>query len=415
MSNRGIILSAPASGSGKTTITLGLLRALRNRGYEVRSAKSGPDYIDPKFHEAATGLACPNLDAWAMSPGRIRDLASGDGLLVIEGAMGLFDGAPPNGKGATADLAQLLGLPVVLVMDAARQGQSVAAIAEGFARHRAGVDVAAIILNRVGSTRHESILRSALETTETLALPSRHLGLVQAQEHGSIDTFLDRAAEVIARQIDLEAFSRLGLLLAQTDGGTTRLAPPAQSIAIARDEAFAFTYPHILADWRAMGAEISFFSPIADEAPDAGATFVFLPGGYPELHAGRLAAAQTFRSGITKAARSGAALYGECGGYMVMGDGMLDADGARHEMLGLLRLETSFKTRKLSLGYRHAEPLGGPWRTALKAHEFHYATTVSERGEPLFAAEDSEGNSLRNSGLCVGNTAGSFLHVIDRA
>ena len=158
----GLILAAPASGAGKTTVTLGLLRHLSRRGLPVRSAKSGPDYIDPRFHEAATGTPCPNLDAWAMSPPRIRALASGDGLLIVEGAMGLFDGAPPDNRGATADLARLLGLPVILVVDAARMSGSIAPLVTGFATHDPSVRVAGVILNNVGSPRHEAMLRRAL-------------------------------------------------------------------------------------------------------------------------------------------------------------------------------------------------------------------------------------------------------------
>ena len=156
MSGRGLILAAPGSGSGKTTLTLGLLRAYRRQGTPVRGAKSGPDYIDPRFHEAANGQPCPNLDAWAMGPDRIAALAAGDGLLLIEGAMGLFDGAPPNGKGATADLARLLGLPVVLVVDASHMAQSVAPLVAGFAGHDPAVRVAGVVLNKVGSPRHET-------------------------------------------------------------------------------------------------------------------------------------------------------------------------------------------------------------------------------------------------------------------
>ena len=202
----GLILAAPSSGSGKTTVTLGLLRALSRRGHPVRGAKSGPDYIDPRFHQAACGQPCPNLDAWAMTPGRIRALAGGDGLLLIEGAMGLFDGAPPHGRGATADLARILRLPVVLVVDAARMAQSVAPLVAGFARHDPQVTVAGVILNRVGSDRHEAMLRRALDLPvlgaiprqDGLAHPSRHLGLVQAGELGDLDQRLDAAAEVLA-------------------------------------------------------------------------------------------------------------------------------------------------------------------------------------------------------------------------
>ena len=415
----GLILSAPASGSGKTTITLGLLRALKLRGVAVRSAKSGPDYIDPRFHAAACGAECVNLDAWAMQPDRIRALAARDAPLVIEGAMGLFDGAPPRGKGATADLARILGLPVVLIMDVSHQAQSVAAVATGFA-NLADFDVAGVILNKVGSARHERILRMALEPTglrvfgalyrnADLHTPSRHLGLVQAEERDDLEDFLDLAAGIVAQSVDIEALMALAQPIEAAGQSLPTLPPPAQHIAIARDAAFAFAYPHLLAAWHCAGAEISLFSPLADEAP-AKADLVILPGGYPELHAGRLAANARFLDGV----RSAKAVYGECGGYMVLGDGLVDGDGTRHAMAGLLRLETSFATRKLHLGYRSLSPKGGVWDMPLTAHEFHYATTLKAEGEALFEARDAEAVKLPDMGLRAGAVSGSFAHVIDR-
>lgn len=414
----GVIVAAPSSGSGKTTLTLGLLRALWNKGIAVRGAKSGPDYIDPQFHSAACGAPCLNLDAWAMTPERILSLAQGP--LVIEGAMGLFDGAPPHGKGATADLARLLRLPVILVIDAAHMAHSVAAVLRGFASHDPSVRIGGVILNKVGSPRHETMLRSALEPlgipvlgaiqrTPTITQPSRHLGLVQALEHPDLEAFIEAAARLMAETVDLEAVVSLMSPLPESPTLTPRA--PAQRIAVARDEAFAFAYPHQLGDWRAAGAEITFFSPLADETVPK-ADFVFLPGGYPELHAGRLAANHRFLDSLRNAAQD-TVIYGECGGYMTLGDGLIDKDGARHQMAGLLSLETSFETRKLHLGYRTLTAKHGPYQGHAKAHEFHYATTLRAEGDPLFAAKDAEGNDLGAMGLHKGNVFGSFAHIID--
>jgi len=421
MSN-GLIIAAPASGSGKTTLTLGILRALSRHGMAVRGAKSGPDYIDPRFHEAACGAPCLNLDAWAMGPGRLKSLAAGKGTLIIEGAMGLYDGAPPAGKGATADLARILNLPVVLVIDAAHMAQSVAALVAGFARHDPQVRVAGLILNKVGSPRHEKMLREALVPLGLPVLgamhrqsgvehPSRHLGLVQAHEHKDLEAYLERAADAVEAVIDLETLSALATPL-RAAGKAPSLPPPGQRIAIAQDAAFAFAYPHILSDWRAGGAEILPFSPLADEAPDPGADFIFLPGGYPELYAGQLAAAQNFRNAMQAAT---CPVYGECGGYMVLGDGLVDADGTHHEMLGLLKLETSFARRALHLGYRQLTADRGPFRGDWAAHEFHYATTISARGSPLFTAKDAEGGALADMGLIEAQVSGSFAHLIEPA
>ncbi|WP_338551127.1 cobyrinate a,c-diamide synthase [Roseovarius phycicola] len=420
---QGLIISAPSSGSGKTTVTLALLRHLARQAVPVRGTKSGPDYIDPKFHEAASGKVCMNLDAWAMTPDRIKALAVGDGLLIVEGAMGLFDGAPPEGKGAVADLARMLGLPVVLVVDAGKQAGSVAPLVAGFAGHDPGVRVAAVILNNVGSDRHEAMLRRALEPLglpilaalrrdAALALPSRHLGLVQAGERADLEAFLDRAAEALAESLDQQALLNLSTHLPNARPAKG-LTPPAQVIAVAQDEAFAFAYPHMLADWRAAGAEIKVFSPLADEAVPK-AELVFLPGGYPELHAGRLATADRFLTSLRNAAEH-SDIYGECGGYMVLGEGLVDADGQRHTMAGLLPLETSFAARKLHLGYRHLTAQSGPFRGRYTAHEFHYASTLKAQGTPLFSATDAEGTALPDMGLSQGRVHGSFAHIIDAA
>lgn len=426
---RGLLIAAPSSGAGKTTLTLALLRALKLSGHAVASAKSGPDYIDPKFHEAASGAPCVNLDAWAMTPGTLHALAAdqarGQDLLVVEGAMGLFDGAA-NGRGSAADLAATLGLPVVLLVDCARQAQSVAALVHGFRTFRQDVTIAGVLFNRVGSARHEAMLRAALAPlgievlgalprSDALILPERHLGLVQAGEHPDLERFLEEAARLCRSHVDLQRLAELaGGPLAAAQETRDLPAPLAQRIAVARDTAFAFSYPHLLAFWKAQGAELSFFSPLADEPPAPNADAVYLPGGYPELHAGTLADAATFKDGMVAAGRSGKLIYGECGGYMTLGTGLIDADGHRHEMLGLLPLETSFQTRKRHLGYRKLRPLGhAPWSGGLSAHEFHYASIVSEgAAERLFEAEDAEGNRLDDMGLRAGSVMGSYAHVI---
>ncbi|MGB0904564.1 MAG: cobyrinate a,c-diamide synthase, partial [Mangrovicoccus sp.] len=307
---RGLILAAPSSGSGKTTATLGLLRALHQDQIPVRGAKSGPDYIDPRFHEAACGQVCYNLDAWAMQPDRLRALIAGPGLALIEGAMGLFDGAPPTGKGATADLARLLKLPVVLVVDCSSMAQSIGALVAGFARHDPQVTIAGVILNRVGSDRHRAMLSAALDIpilgalprTTSLATPSRHLGLVQAQEREDLESFLTQAAQLVRDNIDLPALQDLAQPLPQPAPAKSP-APPAQHIALAQDKAFAFAYPHLLADWRKAGAEILPFSPLADD-PLPQSDLIYLPGGYPELYAAQLAASRNFLPGLRRAAEA---------------------------------------------------------------------------------------------------------------
>lgn len=438
MSAHGLILAAPASGSGKTVVTMGLLRALRRRGLRIAAAKSGPDYIDPGFHSVASGRPCLNLDAWAMRPATIAatvaQLSEDADLVLCEGAMGLFDGIDADGAGSCADLARLIGWPVVLVVDCSGQAASVAALVAGFVHHRRDVPVVGVIFNRVGGAKHAEMLDEAVAAAlpdvarlgavprhASLSLPERHLGLVQAREQSALDALIDTAATQIDMAIDLEALIALAQpsRLAAPRPSPSPLPPLGQRIAVARDDAFAFAYPAVLAGWRDAGAEITTFAPLADEPPEAGTDAVFLPGGYPELHAGRLAANACFLGGLRAAAARGAVVYGECGGYMTLGRTLIDGDGQAHAMAGLLPLTTSFASRKLALGYRSARlatpsPLG-PAGTAYRGHEFHYATLIDEGDTPLFEADDAHHRRLGASGCRSGAVMGSFIHLVDAA
>ena len=429
----GIILAAPKSGSGKTLIAAALLRQLRDRGIHVAAGKCGPDYVDPTFHALASGRPCVNLDPWAMRPDALGALVVGlersAELVVCEGVMGLFDGAGPDGEsGSTAELARLTGWPVVLVVDAGGQGASVAAMVAGFARHDPQVPLAGVILNRVASPRHRALLSEAIArhvpdvpvlgsvpSEDSVVLTSRHLGLVPAAEVCEVEALLDRAAARIAEGCDIGRLIGLARPSRSEAAPVSPGLPPlGQRIAVARDDAFLFTYEATLAGWRREGAEISFFSPLADATPAAGADTIYLPGGYPELHATTLAAASRFLDGLRK---SEATIYGECGGYMVLGETLTDAKGKSHRMAGLLALKTSFAERRRHLGYRSARLLSsgplGEEGAGFRGHEFHYATIIEETGDPLFAVADASGHDLGRAGLRAGNVFGSFVHLID--
>lgn len=429
MSAKGFVIAAATSGAGKTTVTLGLLRALKRRGVDVRAAKSGPDYIDPAFHEAACGTRSANLDAWAMPEAALqaRAAAQGGELLVVEGAMGVLD-AGRDGRGSAADLAETLGLPLLLVLDIAKSGQSALLPAIGLQALRPDLPLAGVILNRAGTQGHAEMAKKPLEEAATtvfgalsrdssLHLPERHLGLVQAGETEDLDGFLDRAADRIEAAIDIDALIEAARPLKPAQAAFERLPPPGHRIAVAQDSAFAFAYPHLLADWHAQGAQVLPFSPLDNKGPDPLADAVYLPGGYPELFAGKLAAADKFLSLTRDAAERGALVYGECGGYMALGRGLIDADGRKHEMLGLLPLVTTFQQRRLTLGYRRLTPLpGAPWKTPLMGHEFHYAKIVQEgQANRVFAATDAAGVRLPEMGLSVGRVSGSYAHVIGPA
>ncbi len=438
MAPPGLLIAAPASGSGKTTITLALLRHLRDSGCAVASVKVGPDFIDPAFHSAASGRPCLNIDGWAMRPETVAalvdDAGAGADLVLGEGVMGLFDGAASDqagGTGSTADLAALTGWPVVLVLDVRGQAASAAATLSGFARHRPDVPIAGVVFNRVGGGTHCLILERACAGLDIpmlgfvprdagLSLPERHLGLVQASEHEALDGFLATAAIRVGAEIDIAAVRALARPARIEAADPGDMVPPlGQRIALAHDTAFAFCYPAIVGQWRRAGAEIVPFSPLADEPPDAATDSVFLPGGYPELHAGRLAGNRRFFGGLHDAGGRGAAVYGECGGYMVLGQGLVDADGNRHRMAGMLPLECSFATPRLSLGYREVTTLGagplGPAGQRYRGHEFHYATAEPVDGDALFDGYDAAGAALGALGSRQGSVMGSFMHLVDRS
>lgn len=435
----GLLISAPASGTGKTTLTLGLLAAFAARGLVVQPFKSGPDYIDPAFHSAAAGRPSVNLDGWAMGRDMLLGLASdadGADLIIAEGSMGLFDGvaqAGAFGTGASADIAALMGWPVILVLDVGGQAQSAAAVALGFAAMRDDVRLAGVVLNKVASPRHEALVRDgmtragvtvfgALPRHAGIALPERHLGLVQASEHAGLGDFLAKAGAFVAAHVDLDALQKAAAGHA-VQHAPAPIRPPAMRIALARDAAFSFAYPHLIDAWRRAGADILPFSPLDDQSPDPSAQVCWLPGGYPELHAGRLAAAQHFRAGMQRFAAT-KPVHGECGGYMAMGAGLVDSTGARHEMLGLLGLETSFASRKMHLGYRAASllaplpPFGAG--TLLRGHEFHYASILLQPDAPLAHVTDANGAPVAETGSLRmqaqgGLATGTFFHLIAEA
>jgi cobyrinic acid a,c-diamide synthase len=429
MASRALVVGGLTSGSGKTTVTLGLLRALARSGHSISAAKTGPDYIDCAFLGAASLSPSINLDSHAMPAGMIRHLAAarpGD-LLIAEGVMGLFDGTD-GGSGSTAELAAMIGAPILLVLDARHQGQTAAALAAGIrSQLPAGTDLAGVVLNRVATPRHEALIAEALASRgiahfgslgvePSMQVPSRHLGLVQAADLAAtndLEPRIEAAAGLVEASLDLDAIIAAAGSLQPTNSAVTP-PPPGQRIAMASDAGFGFAYTHMMETWRAAGAEITFFSPLADEAPDRDADFIFLPGGYPELHLPILTNAGRFHDGLRAAASRNVRIYGECGGFMTLGTAIIDADGTSYPMAGLLRLETSFAARKLHLGYRDLTPLVDFWPGLgpVNGHEFHYTTAITATGDPLFSMRDAAGRDLGTTGLVNGSVCGSYAHII---
>ncbi|MDA0318450.1 MAG: cobyrinate a,c-diamide synthase [Proteobacteria bacterium] len=429
----GILISAPSSGTGKTTVMLGLLRAFSDMGLRVQPFKSGPDYIDPAFHHAAARKASFNLDSWGMDEALMNKIvAEGEDadIAITEGSMGLYDGVATKGAsgfGSSAETAVRFGWPVILVVDVSGQAQSAAATALGFMNYMPDLPFGGVILNRVASPRHERLARLGMEQAGIkvlgmlprrgdLALPERHLGLIQAIEHPDLEQAISNYASFLSEHVDLEAIRAVAQGTNPPKVGRL-VRPPAQRIALARDAAFSFTYPHLLKAWRTEGAEILPFSPLNDDlVPDA--DLVWLPGGYPELHAGTLAGANKFLTSLREHAAT-KPVHGECGGYMALGTTLIDKEGVAHKMAGLLGVVTSYEKRKFHLGYRQAvlqeAVLGYQRGSRLRGHEFHYSTILEEPDAPLAQVTDADGNLVSETGSLRGHVSGTFFHMISEA
>ena len=391
-----IVIAAPHSGAGKTTVATALMAAYRRRGLRVQPFKVGPDFIDPGFHEAACGRASRNLDGWMLS--RTANLetfarACGDAdLAVIEGVMGLFDGRDTTGEsGSTAEMAKWLGAPVLLVVDASAMARSAAAVVHGFETFDAALELAGVLFNRIGGPKHAEMLEEAVRAScrskaigalprnEKMALPSRYLGLTLAAESLTA-AILDEMAAWVNQHVDLDAL----LALARTHSGELE-APPCRAapqaarvrIAVARDSAFCFYYQDNLDLLREAGAELIEFSPIADSALPAGIGGLYLGGGYPELHAAQLAENRAMRDAVAEFARSGAPVYAECGGFMYLTEGIVDGEGREHPMIGLFPTRARLQPRLAALRYLEVEAAADTlWLRAgdrMRGHEFRYS------------------------------------------
>ena len=421
---RGVIISALASGMGKTVVAAALGRCLLKKGVSVGIVKLGPDYIDRGFHSAAIGGEALNLDLWAMSEQLQEHILASQAaeLTIFEGMMGLFDGR----LFSTADAAKRLGLGIILILDVGASAQTPIHIAKALASE---VNLVGVILNRVRSGRHLRLLKEAaaqlgvkvlgeLPSSSALRMDSRHLGLVQAAEVRELDAKLDAAAELLEERLDLAAITAAASPLPTTTGQSPEFQAPGKHVAVARDRAFSFTYPWFLAGWRNSAAAISYFSPLADQPPPEAADFIYLPGGYPELYP-ELGRAKRFFDGLRRARERGAWIYGECGGFMVLGES-ITVGGRRTPTAGLLKFSSHMDSKLRAVDYRQvrlnsATALGAEgsmWR----GHEFRYATTKRAEGyQPLFISAAGGECSIDEYGIIDGRVFGSFIHLIDSA
>ena len=432
-----ILMAGASTGSGKTIITASILRALKNRGLNVSGGKVGPDYIDPKYHAIASGEFAYNLDGWAMSDETLnRNLSylenKGSDFTIIEGVMGLFDGAA-DGSSSPAEIAKKMNLPIVLCLDVFGQSTSISAIIKGFDNLDPDIKISGIILTKVGSEKHLKILKDSLQKYvphipflgglfrhELFEIKSRHLGLVtpSPNHNAELNDVLDKCAEIVEAELDLDKLIDIAKSSNAKNNEKIALPTNAKKISVVYDEAFNFAYPHIINQWKLSGIEVSFCSYYNNELPDEDVDCIYMCGGYPELYLEKLSQNIEFKNAIIKHAKKGTFIFGECGGFMALGKSITDKDGKKHEMLGLLDLETSFEKHKLHLSYRNIELLAdcnlGNTGDIFKGHEFHYATITQQSGDPLFKVSDAMGNDEQSVGLIKDNVAGSFMHLIEK-
>jgi len=433
-----LVVAGVASGVGKTTTTVALARALAGRGLRVALFKCGPDYLDPTYHARATGRPCHNLDGWMM--GREAVLATfargaGDAdVAIVEGVMGLFDGASPNGEqGSTAEVAKWLGAPVVAVVDASGMARTIAAVVRGLATFDTDLRLAGVVCNRVGSRAHLDLLRAALASPpvlgglpeqEDLRFPERHLGLRTADERSAPDAVLARwgyvAREWIALDRVLECARSAGPLPEVAPAAappSARAAREACRIALARDEAFHFYYDDNLRRLEELGATLVPFSPLRDAAlPDADG--VYVGGGYPEAHADRLSANGAMRASVRAFVERGGPVYAECGGLMYLVRTIRTLDGRAYPMVGVLDGEAVMKDKLQAIGYvevetQRATPLG-PAGLRFRGHQFRYSELVLAPGsapEPAYTVRRRRGGEVAREGYGVRNVLASYVHA----
>jgi cobyrinic acid a,c-diamide synthase len=439
---KGIVIAGTSSGSGKTTVTLGLMAALKRRGLRVAPFKVGPDFIDPGHHGRVTGVPSRNLDGWMLpreyNLACFRKHARNADIAVVEGVMGLFDGYDGRSEaGSTAQMAKWLGLPALLMVDARSMARSAAAVVQGFENFDPDLSFCGVMFNHLGSPRHLSYLKEALEghvkteclggllRDEAIAIPERHLGLVTEDEHTLSPAAVDRLADLIENRIDLEGLlARLPEFdLHQNETGRSSLNPPAAStpirIGVARDKAFCFYYPDNFDILRSYGAHIVFFSPVENRTLPPDLDGLYLGGGYPELFAEALADNVSMRRDIRDCSRNGMPVYAECGGFMYLGSKIRDTDDRVHAMCGVFPFTTAMSTRLKALGYREvalgADTPMGPAGMRIRGHEFHYSEIIDfpnrEDAETVYAVSDRMGADTPATGFRKNRTIGSYIHL----
>lgn len=447
----GLVVAGTHSGCGKTTVALALMASLERRGVRVAPFKVGPDFIDPGHHRSICRRPSHNLDTWMLSRKTCRRLFEhglhGADMAVVEGVMGLFDGASGSGEaGSTAEVAKLLGLPVLLVVDARSMARSIAALVKGYLEYDPGLRFCGIVVNRVGSHRHRRLLQQALSPPpvpwlaflhrdRSIELPSRHLGLVTPEDRSMDQEAVEKLADWLERDAEPSGLVRrlarggtgLGRCKAQgRPSSPVRLCLEGRPrrpvrIAVARDRAFCFYYQANLEILQELGAELAFFSPLDDASLPAGTSGLYLGGGYPELYARELASNKALMEEIRHSSLMDMPIYAECGGFMYLCKGIREGEGGQgrfRRWVGVFPFELKMEGHFKALGYRHVRiesdcPVGRAG-FHVKGHEFHYSSMCGEPPGPVkrvYAVSDARGEALGKEGYLVRKTLGSYVHL----
>lgn len=402
--NPRIVIAGTGSGSGKTTVTVGLLQAFKNKGMQAQGFKCGPDYIDPSYHTAVTGRASRNTDSWMLGEEGMKDVfrrGSGDAdISVIEGVMGMYDGkSPTSDHGSTAEISQMLEAPVILVVNISSMARSAAAIVKGF-QSLSDSNIAGVLLNMAGSEGHAGLCQTAIEQEcgvpvvgfllkgDVPSIPERHLGLIPAIERGELDSFFEELGTVMAERIDLDMLYDIA---ASAPDRVWPVRTPLEAqhkavIAVAYDAAFNFYYPENLEMLEESGAELAYFKPLENEPLPPRADGLYIGGGFPEEFAEELAGNQQTKTSIRKALEEKLPVYAECGGYMYLADTLTTTDGTAHDMIGIIPVDVAMQTKLASLGYREITALDDSVimkrGATAKGHEFHYSTAQEKADWP---------------------------------
>lgn len=434
MTERRMVIAGTGSGVGKTTLTIGLMAALKKNGLIVQGFKCGPDYIDPSYHTAVTKRSSRNLDSWMLTKDNVLDIfthgSQGSDISIIEGVMGFFDGKnPETNEGSTAEISMITKSPVLLVVNCESMARSAAAIVEGFQCFAEGTNIVAVIANKVGSEGHFHIVKKAIEKEchipvigylkreLDIEIPERHLGLIPSMERGELDSFFDQLGTLVSETVDIDKLLQLAIAepleVSRKSSIFEKKRDRVVKIAVAKDSAFNFYYPENLEIMEAKGIEIVYFSPLADEALPEDVDGLYLGGGFPEEFAQELASNLKAKRSIKKAIEKGVPTLAECGGFMYLTESIETTEKKKYEMAGVISGSVHMQSKLAALGYREINGQNNNFlleNLSAKGHEFHYSTFQAAETDVPYAYETKGIRGVSKEGYLLHNLVAGYTH-----